>query len=173
MTFLGYHYFLPTEFEISCCLLLHFMDQKITIRKFFGQFLVFDYRWFALVVSHSAMKKVEKCRLTTLCIKFVKQQNALLMNVMTIAVNYFFLSLLTCSTSLYSYFYSRKNWFNHGFFLDKHYSMGVRGGTNSSGSLGTLHTPPVLKLALWKLKHLFFLIISFFGSNSLYLSQVG
>ena len=153
MTFLGYHYFLPTEFEISCCLLLHFMDQKITIRKFFGQFLVFDYRWFALVVSHSAMKKVEKCRLTTLCIKFVKQQNALLMNVMIIAVNYFFLSLLTCSTSLYSYFYSRKNWFNHGFFLDKHYSMGVRGGTNSSGSLGTLRTPPVhdIYLSLWTL----------------------
>ena len=144
MTFLGYHYFLPTKFEISCGILLHFMDQKMIIRKFFCQFLVFDYRWFALVVSHSAMKKVEKCWLTTLCIKFVEQQNALLMNVMMIAVNYFFLSLLTCSTSLYSYFYSRKNWFNHGFFLDKHYSMGVRGGTNSSGSLGTLRTPPDL-----------------------------
>ena len=120
--------------------------KKITTRKFFGQFLVFDYKWFGMVVNHSAMKKIEKCRLTTLCIKFVKQQNALLMNVMMIAVNYFFLSLLTCSTSFYSNFYSRKNWFNHGFFLDKHYSMGVRGGTNSSGSLGTLRTPPEAKV---------------------------
>ena len=45
-----------------------------------------------MVVSHSAMKKVEKCRLTTLCIKFVEQQNALLMEVMMIADEYLFLS---------------------------------------------------------------------------------
>ena len=83
--------------------------KKIITRKFFGQFLVFDYKWFAMVVSHSAMKKVEKCRLTILCIRFVEQQNALLMEVMMIADDYFCLSLLTCSTSLFSNFYSRKN----------------------------------------------------------------
>ena len=49
---------------------------------------------------------------------------------------------MTCSTSLFSNFYSRKNWFYYRFFLVKHGSMGIRGGINSSGSLGTLRTPP-------------------------------
>ena len=36
-------------------------------------------------MSYSAIIKVEKCRLTILCIKFVEQQNAPLMDVMMIA----------------------------------------------------------------------------------------
>ena len=95
-----------------------------------------------MVVSHSAMKKVEKCWLTILCIRFVDQQNALWMEVMMIDDENFFLIKLTCSTSLFSNFYSRKNWFDHRFLFVKHVSMEIRGGTNSSGSLGTLRTPP-------------------------------
>ena len=60
-------------------------------RKFSGQFLVFDYKWFAMVVSHSAMKKSREV-LINLCIRFVEQQNALLTEVMIIADEYFFLS---------------------------------------------------------------------------------
>ena len=66
--------------------------KKISTRKFFGQFLDFDYKWFAMVVSHSAMKKAEKCQLTIQCIRFLEQQNARLMEVMMIADEYFFLS---------------------------------------------------------------------------------
>ena len=53
-----------------------------------------------------------------------------------------FPSWLKCLTFLFSNVYSRKNWFDHRFFLVKHGSMVIRGGTNSSSSLGTLRTPP-------------------------------
>ena len=90
MTFLRYHHFLPSELEIPYCLFLHVMDKKISTRKFFGRFLDFDYKWFAMVVSHSAMKKAEKCQLTIQCIRFLEQQNARLKEVMMIADEYFF-----------------------------------------------------------------------------------